>query len=97
EEVLETAPPAVVTAQKGLNEPRYASLKGIMAAKKIPIETKTVADLGLGDDEIFGSRARIAKLEMPPQKPEGRKIEGTDPQAAAREIVRYIREEAKAL
>jgi len=47
EEIIEASMPAVITAQKGLNEPRYASLKGIMAAKKIPIETKSIADLGL--------------------------------------------------
>jgi electron transfer flavoprotein beta subunit len=89
--------PAVITAQKGLNEPRYASLKGIMAAKKIAIETKSVADLGLSEDEIFGKRVRIVKLEMPAEKKAGRKIDAADPAAAAKEILRYIREEAKAI
>ena len=95
EEVIEAALPAVVMAQKGLNEPRYASLKGIMAAKKIPIETKTVADLGLGDADVRG-RIVIESLEMPPEKAAGRKIEATDPAAAAKEIVKYIQSEAKA-
>jgi electron transfer flavoprotein beta subunit len=97
EEIIEASLPAVITAQKGLNEPRYASLKGIMAAKKILIETKSVADLGLQDSEIFNQRVTVVALELPPEKSGGRKIDGGDPAAAAREIVKYIREEAKAL
>jgi electron transfer flavoprotein beta subunit len=97
EEVLEAPTPAVVTAQKGLNEPRYASLKGIMAAKKIAIETKSPADLGLDDADIYKQRVVVVSLEMPAEKSGGRKIDGTDPAAAAREILKYIKEEAKAL
>jgi len=97
EEVLEAATPVVVTAQKGLNEPRYASLKGIMAAKKIPIETKNVTDLGLQDSDIYNQRVTIVSLELPAEKSGGRKIEGGDPAVAAKEILKYIREEAKAL
>jgi electron transfer flavoprotein beta subunit len=97
EEVLETATPAIVTAQKGLNEPRYASLKGIMAAKKVPIDTKTVADLGLDEGDIYKQRVVVLSLDMPAEKSGGRKIDGADPAAAAREILKYIKEEAKAL
>ncbi len=97
EEIIEAQTPAVITAQKGLNEPRYASLKGIMAAKKIPIETKSLADLGLNDSDVFGQRVVVKSLELPPEKSGGRKIDGSDPAAAAKEILKYIREEAKAL
>jgi electron transfer flavoprotein beta subunit len=97
EEIVEASLPAVITAQKGMNEPRYASLKGIMAAKKIAIETKSVTDLGLADGDIFNQRITIAKLELPAEKSGGRKIDGSDPAAAAKEILNYIREEAKAL
>jgi len=97
EEIIEVSLPAVITAQKGLNEPRYASLKGIMAAKKIAIESKSVADLGLQDSEVFNQRVTVVSLELPEEKKSGRKIEGGDAAAAAREIVKYIREEAKAL
>jgi electron transfer flavoprotein beta subunit len=97
EEVIEAAVPAVITAQKGLNEPRYASLKGIMAAKKIAIETKSFADLGLDDSDIVNQRVTIVSLELPPEKSGGRKIDGADVVAAAREIVRYIKEEANSL
>ena len=97
EEIIEAPTPAVVTAQKGLNEPRYAGLKGIMAAKKIAIETKSVADLGLSDSDVFHQRVIITKLELPPEKSGGRKVDGGDPAAAAAEILKYIREEAKVL
>jgi electron transfer flavoprotein beta subunit len=97
EEILETATPAVVTAQKGLNEPRYASLKGIMAAKKIAIDAKSIADLGLSDSDVLNARVVVTKLELPPEKSGGKKIDGGDAAAAAREILNYIRNEAKAL
>ena len=94
EEVIEAPLPAVITAQKGMNEPRYASLKGIMAAKKIAIDTKTPADLGVAEEQ---PRVATVALELPPEKSGGRKIEGGDAAAAAKEILKFIREEAKAL
>ncbi|MBK5260918.1 MAG: electron transfer flavoprotein subunit beta/FixA family protein [Thermoanaerobaculia bacterium] len=97
EEVIEAPMPAVITAQKGLNEPRYSSLKGIMAAKKVAVDTKSVADLGLSEADIFNQRVVYVSLELPAEKSGGRKIDGADPAAAAREILKYIREEAKAL
>jgi electron transfer flavoprotein beta subunit len=97
EEIIEAATPAVITAQKGMNEPRYASLKGIMAAKKIAIDSKSVSDLGLTDSDLVNQRVTVVSLELPPEKSGGRKIDGADPAAAAKEIVRYMKEEAKAL
>ncbi len=58
--VIESSLPVLITAQKGLNEPRYASLPGIMKAKKKPLEEKTLADLGLNAAE-FGQAARKAE------------------------------------
>ncbi len=87
-EVYECAIPAAVTADKGLNEPRYASLKGIMAAKKKPIETKDLASLGLSADHA-AARVKWTKLELPPPRPEG-KIFKDDPVAAAKEVVRLL-------
>lgn len=97
EEVIETTAPAVITAQKGMNEPRYASLKGIMAAKKIAIDGKSVADLGLSDADVFNTRVTVVALELPAEKSGGRKIDGSDAAAAAQEIIKFIRDEAKAL
>src|SRR6185503_12766981 len=67
EEIIEASTPAVITAQKGLNDPRYSSLKGIMAAKKIPIDVKSVSDLGLSDGDIFNQRVVVVSLELPPE------------------------------
>ena len=79
--------PAIVTAQRGLNEPRYASLKGIMAAKRIPIEEKAVS---LADDKI-----EILAIDYPPQKPEGKIVgQGAD---AVPELIRLLKEEAKVI
>ncbi len=97
EEVLEAPLPAIVTAQKGLNEPRYSSLKGIMAAKKVAVDTKSVTDLGLDEGDIYKQRVVTVSLDMPAEKSGGRKIDGADAAAAAREILKYIKEEAKAL
>jgi electron transfer flavoprotein beta subunit len=97
EEVIESSVPAVITAQKGLNEPRYSSLKGIMAAKKIPIDTKSIADLGLDESDVLNQRVTFVSIELPPEKSGGRKIDGSDPASAAKQILEYIRGEAKAL
>jgi electron transfer flavoprotein beta subunit len=94
-ETWQTTLPAVVSAQKGLNEPRYASLKGIMAAKKKPIETKDAAALGL-DAAALAPATRVAGLELPPARPGVRMIEG-DPETQASELLRLLHEEAKVI
>ncbi len=84
-EVYEVALPAVLTADKGLNEPRYASLKGIMAAKKKPIDEHP-AETGEPNLELL-------RLELPPARAAGRVVgQGAD---AVAELVRLLREEAK--
>jgi electron transfer flavoprotein beta subunit len=87
QEILEMDLPAVVTMTKGKFEPRYASLKGIMAAKRKPLDEK--------DAEAAPARLEVKKLSYPPERPAGRVVgEGAD---AAPELVRLLREEAKAL
>jgi electron transfer flavoprotein beta subunit len=96
-EKLEGTLPAVVTCDKGLNEPRYKSLKGIMAAKKKTIETRSAADAGLTDADLAaGARVVWEALELPPARKAGRKIDG-DAETAARTLVTLLREEAKVL
>ena len=85
-EIVEGALPAVITAQKGLNEPRYASLKGIMAAKKKTIEELEAAPATTG--------AQISALTLPPERPAGRKLEG-DPAAQASSLLQALKDEAK--
>jgi len=67
-EVVELAKPALLAVQTGINQVRYASLKGIMAAKKKPIDTKTVADLGLsGKVGAAANKTKIEKVYTPPK------------------------------
>ena len=87
--------PAVVSAQKGLNEPRYASLKGIMAAKKKLIETKGAADLGLTAEQL-APRTRVVALDLPPSRSAVKMIEG-DPDTQVKELLRVLHDEAKVL
>ena len=86
-EVVESELPAVITAQKGLNEPRYASLKGIMAAKKKVIEEKPV--------ESSDKMIEVLKMNLPAPKQAGR-IVGTD-SSAVPELVKLLHEEAKVI
>lgn len=97
--IIESSLPALVTAQKGLNEPRYASLPGIMKAKKKPLEEKTLADLGL-DPSQFGegaSKLKILELTPPPQRAAGKIVEGESPEQKAAQLAKLLHEEAKVL
>ncbi len=90
---IETALPCVVTAQKGLNEPRYASLPGIMKAKKKPVDVKNAAALGIATEV----KAKVAKTIPPPARPPGKIICGDEPEQKAVEVARLLREEAKVI
>jgi electron transfer flavoprotein beta subunit len=92
-EVFDLPLPAVVTAQKGLNEPRYPTLKGIMGAKKKEIRDLKSAELGLG---ATAPQLSVLTLQALPPRPPGRVIPGDVP-TAVKELVRALREEAKAI
>ena len=87
--------PAVISAQKGLNEPRYETLKGIMAAKKKIIPVVTPFELGLTAEET-ASQVEIRKLETPPAKAAGRVLTGA-PEDTAKQLVELLRGEAKVI
>jgi electron transfer flavoprotein beta subunit len=94
-EVMEGTLPAVLTADKGLNDPRYPSLKGIMAAKKKPLEVRTLEDLGLDPADLAeGGRVVWESLELPPPRQAGRILQG-EADATVAELVRLLREEAR--
>ncbi|MFQ5897824.1 MAG: electron transfer flavoprotein subunit beta/FixA family protein [Candidatus Methylomirabilia bacterium] len=92
-EVFDAPLPCVLTAQKGLNEPRYPTLKGIMGAKRKEMKELKASDLGLGAE---GPQLRVLTLESLPPRPPGRIIPG-EPTEAVKELVRSLREEAKAI
>ena len=86
-EVIEFSLPAVVTIDEGIARPRYPSLKGIMAAKKKPLETKPA--------QVGPVRVTVKSMELPPDRPPGRII-GNGVHAVP-ELVRLLQQEAKVL
>jgi electron transfer flavoprotein beta subunit len=97
-ELLRLRLPAVIEVQAGINHPRYASLKGIMAAKKKPIAERSPADLGLEPNAVGAAGAAVELLRVrSPQSGGGAQILPGDPAAAAKALVDKLRNEARVL
>lgn len=92
-EVIETSLPLLVTAQQGLNEPRYPSLPGIMKAKKKPLEELELDDLDLDEDDVE-AKTKTIEIYLPPQKEAGRVLEG-ELADQVKELVQLLHSEAK--
>ncbi|MBI4000867.1 MAG: electron transfer flavoprotein subunit beta/FixA family protein [Nitrospira defluvii] len=97
-EAVEAPLPSLITCQKGLNEPRYPSLPGIMKAKQKPLETWNREMVGLESETVgaAGAKLKVVRVELPPARPAGRMIPG-DVAAAVKELVRLLHEEANAI
>jgi len=97
-EVVEVELPAVITCEKGLNEPRYAALKGIMQAKRKPLEPKDEAALGLSAAQVgeAGSRVKVSAMTLPPPRAAGRKFEGELGDIVP-QVVSLLHDEAKVI
>lgn len=93
-DIIEGELPAVISCTKGLNEPRYASLKGIMAAKKKTLAVSNAAAIGLGS--VGAPVSRVTSRSLPADRPAGRILSG-DNATVVRELVRLLREEAKVI
>lgn len=93
-ETIEVSLPVLVTAQQGLNEPRYPSLPGIMKAKKKPMERLTIDDLNI-DGEV-AAKTSVIETFLPPKKEAGRILSG-DVQDQVKELVQLLRNEAKVI
>lgn len=91
--VMEVPLPAVITAQKGLNEPRYPSMKGIMQAKKKPLKKVGLSDLGLDASQV-AAKVKVLSYSLPPARAAGKIIPG-EPAEAAAALAKALREEAK--
>ena len=87
--------PAVVSAQKGLNEPRYETLKGIMMAKRKQIPVIPVAELGLTEDQLV-SQLKMVRFDSPAPRQAGRIIEA-EAGEAAQKMVEFLHNEAKVI
>lgn len=92
-EVVEMTIPAVIGANKGLNMPRYASLPGIMKAKKKPLKEVTFDSLGIDANQM---KYKFSDFQLPPEKPPIKMIDGDEGQQS-QELVRLLREEAKVI
>ncbi len=91
-EVVQLPTPCLVAVQSGLNQVRYASLKGIMAAKKKPVDVKTAADLGVGDAVGAGAaKIEIEKVYVPPKGEGAELVEGSADEVAQK-LVGKIKE-----
>jgi electron transfer flavoprotein beta subunit len=95
-EVYTVNGPVLVACNKGLNTPRYASLPGIMKAKKKPLEKISLADAGVTDAD---ERVTYSDFSLPPEKPPGKKFETDDANRAAivKDVVGLLRNEAKVI
>lgn len=84
--------PVIISAQKGLNEPRYETLKGIMMAKRKEIPVVTVQELELSDEDL-APQIEIIRMEGPPEREAGKVIED-EPAEAAKKLVEFLHQEA---
>jgi electron transfer flavoprotein beta subunit len=97
EEVIETSLPLLVTAQQGLNEPRYPSLPGIMKAKKKPLDELELDDLDLEEDEDdVEAKTKTVEIFLPPKKEAGKILQG-ELADQVKELVTLLRTEAKVI
>lgn len=96
-EVYSLNTPCVLAANKGLNTPRYASLPGIMKAKKKPLAQYSLADVGVSDAD---RRVKYSNFQLPPEKPAGKKFDAMDAAKQAEvvaQVVGLLRTEAKVI
>ena len=96
-EVYELNTPCILATNKGINTPRYASLPGIMKAKRKPLQQLSLADVGVSADD---RRVVYSNFSLPPEKPAGKKFDAADEANAAgvvAEVVGLLRNEAKVI
>jgi electron transfer flavoprotein beta subunit len=92
---IEMPLPALLTIQSGINKPRYATLKGIMAAKNKPIQKLTPADLGLTPEDL-APRQKVSKVYVPAKKGQTEFLQGSPKEIAAR-LVDKLKNESRVL
>jgi electron transfer flavoprotein beta subunit len=87
---LEAQLPAIVSTWDSINEPRYPSFKGIMAAKKKPVETRSLADLGVDPSAVGLANASTQVLDFAGRPPKGAGVKVTDEGDGAEQFVRFL-------
>jgi electron transfer flavoprotein beta subunit len=95
-EVYEATLPVVLGAHKSLNTPRYASLPGIMKAKKKPLDVKKPSDFGIDGAALAAKmKTKVTTYDYPPEKPKGQIFKGESVEVMVDKVVKLLREEAK--
>jgi electron transfer flavoprotein beta subunit len=91
-DVLEAEGPAVVSVVKGINEPRYPSFKGIMAAKSKPVTDYSLADLGIDPGEVGTAGATTEVVDFAPRPPRqaGQQVKDPGDGSAAVELAEFL-------
>ncbi|MEM2141832.1 MAG: electron transfer flavoprotein subunit beta/FixA family protein [Candidatus Thorarchaeota archaeon] len=91
-EVVKAKMPVLLTATKGLNEPRLPNIMGIMKAKKKPLQEVNAATLGVSEDLVGlkGSPTAVRRVFSPEKRKGGVKLEGEDPRSAAKKLVEFL-------
>lgn len=95
-EVRELPLPALITAQKGLNEPRYPAIPAVMKARRVEIPVLSPGELGVDRTVPTAQQSRVITLEAPPARTAGRILDG-EPEDAARTLAHLLRDEAKVI
>ncbi len=86
--------PAVLSVQKGINEPRYPNMRAMMKARKRPVNVLPLSEIGLAADSFLSeqTRLRVVSLAYAPQRSPGQVIEGANAAAKAEELVKLLKE-----
>jgi electron transfer flavoprotein beta subunit len=93
--LIEAPLPMLFTTQRGLNEPRYASLPGIMKAKKKPLALRSLADIGLAPEAVATPLMKVRAMRLPAPRRAGRIIQGETDREKAAALVKALHEEAR--
>jgi electron transfer flavoprotein beta subunit len=90
-DIIEAPMPVVASVTDQVGEPRYASLKGIMAAKRKPMETWGLGDIGLSAGDLHGAAlTRVVEARKPEAKPPTERVEGVSPDEAVTRIADWL-------
>lgn len=98
-EVIKAPLPVLISAQKGLNEPRVPPITGVMKAMRAEIKKLDLAALGLSPDEVgsAGAKEEIVRYYRPPERPPVKILEGGEAPDAVRALVKLLKEEGKVI
>jgi electron transfer flavoprotein beta subunit len=90
-DIVEAPLPVVASVTDQVGEPRYASLKGIMAAKRKPMETWSLADIGLSPDDLHGAAlTKVVETRKPEAKPPTERVENVSADEAVTKIADWL-------